>query len=550
MRFVIILSAILAFGCTSNAEHTIDEAARLVAESDPDGAAEVIRRIYDPEHLDAPLAARYALAVGRIHDDRGEALTEDSLLLGAYDYYHGQGADGNNCKMQSTVLAAKYRWWNGEKPQAYEMLEQALDSYCESGDKESAIAVLRTLSTLAERDSDFARCDRYLTQLAEIDSANREMAFIYRYNLGLNKYYLDDPNAARDILSDLDKAAAVGDSAFYYTYFLRSYADIVSDIGDQAEAIALQTRALEHFAGRDSAEESLSYASLARYHLLSGDLETSRRYLLRAEETADETILGDLSYAGYYRILHILLDYASTGGFDFKELALFVNDLQAKAEDRRKITDAKKAANRWLAERSMAQTIDRQRIQIVLLCTAFATAITIILSILLLRRRKRLLKEKTEEIETMRRLVNESQQASASKDDRFFKKILLQQLGIIRMAAANPTTANQELIKRMTAIADRKIEVKTLLDWEDLYRTIDYIYDGFHAGLQARFGDILNEKEIQLCCLLRANFSTKEIAIVTQQSVRTVYQRKTVVRQKLHVEEKGDIVDYLSEVSE
>ncbi|MBR2497387.1 MAG: hypothetical protein IKB63_03410 [Parabacteroides sp.] len=60
---------------------------------------------------------------------------------------------------------------------------------------------------------------------------------------------------------------------------------------------------------------------------------------------------------------------------------------------------------------------------------------------------------------------------------------------------------------------------------------------------------LLNEKEIQLCCLLKANFSTKEISIVTQQGIRTVYQRKTVIRQKLGIEEKGDIAEYLSTLS-
>jgi hypothetical protein len=45
---------------------------------------------------------------------------------------------------------------------------------------------------------------------------------------------------------------------------------------------------------------------------------------------------------------------------------------------------------------------------------------------------------------------------------------------------------------------------------------------------------------------LKANFSTKEISIVSGQGVRTVYQRKSVIRQKLGMEEKGDIVEFLS----
>ena len=114
------------------------------------------------------------------------------------------------------------------------------------------------------------------------------------------------------------------------------------------------------------------------------------------------------------------------------------------------------------------------------------------------------------------------------------------------MAASNPTAANQELIKRMTAIANKEVEVDALLNWADLYKTIDYIYEDFYTHLKGKHGNLLNEKEIQLCCLLRANFSTKEISIVTGQGVRTVYQRKTVIRQKLGMEEKGDIVEWVS----
>ena len=155
------------------------------------------------------------------------------------------------------------------------------------------------------------------------------------------------------------------------------------------------------------------------------------------------------------------------------------------------------------------------------------------------------MEEKAEELEAMRKLIAESQQNTEQKDDRFFKRILLQQLGVIRMVASHPTSANQELIKRMTESVDGEVPVDSLLNWKDLYQTIDYIYEGYYTRLTKAYGDVLNEKEIQLCCLLKANFSTKEISIVTQQGVRTVYQRKTVIRQKLGMEEKGDITAFL-----
>ena len=82
--------------------------------------------------------------------------------------------------------------------------------------------------------------------------------------------------------------------------------------------------------------------------------------------------------------------------------------------------------------------------------------------------------------------------------------------------------------------------------WKRDCQTIDYIYEGFYTRIKQKYGDLLNEKELQLCCLLKANFSTKEISIVSSQGVRTVYQRKSVIRQKLGMEEKGDIVEFLS----
>ena len=98
------------------------------------------------------------------------------------------------------------------------------------------------------------------------------------------------------------------------------------------------------------------------------------------------------------------------------------------------------------------------------------------------------------------------------------------------------------MLRLMRDIANNDVAIDSLLDWDSLYRTIDYVYDNYYSSLKEKYGTVLNEKEIQLCCLLRANFSTKEISIVTRQGVRTVYQRKTVIRQKLGIKEKGDIV--------
>jgi hypothetical protein len=249
---------------------------------------------------------------------------------------------------------------------------------------------------------------------------------------------------------------------------------------------------------------------------------------------------------GYMELLKSIMNYATNKRINMIEWANFVNSLQERASIKQAITDAKEENNRLLIERNLKLTIEKQRTQLILIYTGISLAILIAGLIFYYQKRKQQMEEKEEELETLRQLITESQQHTGIKDDRFFKRIMLQQLGIIRLAASNPTTANQELIRRMSEIVDGQVPVDSLLNWEDLYHTIDYIYEGFYTRIKEQYGELLNEKEIQLCCLLKANFSTKEISIVSSQGVRTVYQRKTVIRQKLGMEEKGDIVEFLS----
>ena len=121
---------------------------------------------------------------------------------------------------------------------------------------------------------------------------------------------------------------------------------------------------------------------------------------------------------------------------------------------------------------------------------------------------------------------------------------MLQQLGIIKTIVSIPTEANQHLLSRLMALNENK--ANALIDWQRIFQMIDLVYDGFYTQLNDRYSHILNDKEIKLCCLLKANFSTKEINMLTRQSLQTIYQRKTQIRQKLSIPEADDILLHLS----
>ena len=178
----------------------------------------------------------------------------------------------------------------------------------------------------------------------------------------------------------------------------------------------------------------------------------------------------------------------------------------------------------------------------------------IILAVLLIgayarhRYRQRIVRlaEAEERIDTLSRMLEEAQQAT-DKDDAFFKRILLQQLGVIRLVANTPTAQNQALLRRLAELGNDQVPVEELIVWEDLYPIIDRLYNRFHTRLKDRYGSLLTDKEIQTCCLLCAGFSTKEIGVITHQSASSIYVRKTSIRRKLGVPEGADIVGFVNE---
>ena len=162
------------------------------------------------------------------------------------------------------------------------------------------------------------------------------------------------------------------------------------------------------------------------------------------------------------------------------------------------------------------------------------------------RQRIARLAEAEERIDTLSRMLEEAQQAT-NEDDAFVKRMLLQQLGVIRLVANTPTAQNQALLRRLAELGNDQVPVEELIVWEDLYPLIDRLYNRFHTRLKERYGSLLTDKEIQTCCLLCAGFSTKEIGVITHQSAPSIYVRKTSIRRKLEMPEGADIVAFVNE---
>lgn len=84
------------------------------------------------------------------------------------------------------------------------------------------------------------------------------------------------------------------------------------------------------------------------------------------------------------------------------------------------------------------------------------------------------------------------------------------------------------------------------MNWDQFYKYIDLSFDGFYSKLAKEY-PTLNEKKLQLCCMLMAGFKTDEIAAIWMNSVFSVHKYKTNVRKKINAQEGADIIAFLSE---
>lgn len=484
----------------------------------------------------APIDYGQILDEAESRANKAKSLSEDTLLCEALCYYQTLEPKDSTRLLQATILTAYHYWWKGEKEKANNLLEPLAVS--------NKMA-LKALLDLSSKNYDYEAGYKYLSRIME-DST--EQNFYNRQALATLNFYMNRPDECERLFDNIEQYIVTPyDSVLYWKRVLPNKADIFSDYGKNDKAIEIHTHVLNHFMGKDSIRVAVSYASLARYYLLQNNIKKAEEYMLLSREFTSEKLNNNLTMSSYKKFLESILLYAKDKRISMIEWADFINKLEDNTIKKQAITNAKEENNRRLTERNLKLTIEKQRTQIILTYVGIVLIILTILGIAYHRKKKHQQIEKEEELEALRQLVSESQVQTEQKDDRFFKRILLQQLGVIKMASANPTTANLELLKRMKTITNQEVNVDSLLNWNDLFNSIDYIYDGFYTSLTNKYGSILNDKEIQLCCLLKANFSTKEISVVTQQSVRTVYQRKSTIRQTLKMPEAEDIVTFLSD---
>ena len=547
----------------------IDTAEELLYSS-RDTAELLIRQVERPERLDDEHLAKYWFVICDLHANSMQSLSEDSMICWASEYYRTQWEEEHGDARHmilSGLDEAMYFWWNGDKARTQEVLQRQkkyADEVAEqSGEHLWQVIVLRVSAEIAMRDYDYEHVREYTETLIGLDNGKAihldEVERVYNA-LAIVYFSLGEYDKMEKCFEKAIAQAA--DSAFIVNVVRRNYADLLGEIGQTDRAIKMLEDLTEEYRQADSWLQVESLYSLSRLWLNKGDKQRAERYMREVEELFakyKESAEFDPAAEAAFLAHRQVLEYAQKGSYHCFPLVQYNNHWSEADYVRYRVAEAKERSIRDLRERNLYLTISRQRQMIVIIMLFFVTLGGILLFVYLYRRRQRLLLEKEEEIETLRGIINKGQTDKVPSDQvgstkkADVRKLMLQQLGVIKTIAGTPTEANQQLLARLMALNEET--ANALIDWQSIYQTIDLVYDGFYTRLRDKYGNVqgsnvqgtkeqrplLNEKELQLCCLLKADFSTKEINMLTRQSLQTIYQRKTQVRQKLNLPEAEDI---------
>ena len=530
-------------GCNHKEYNKILKAESLM-ENNRDSAMLLLNEVTQIELLPDSLQALYWLCIANIHANNHQSLVEDSLILKSANYYEKlyKTENGNiNQILEDRYIKARslcilYYWWNNEKEKVEQLSEEIINEAKEKGNIASLITALR-ISSIVMFDYDYNKVLNYSEELLQIktQSAIHHDEYSRIYNgMAIASYYIGDYSRMKNYFEK--SINNTNDSAFVWQIAYRNYADLLGEIGEHDKAISMHEELVEKYITTNDFHLTASYFSLSRLYLLKKKIPLAIDYIEKAKQAPlyDEYLESHPSVKAMLLAYEQTLNYIQNGTYSITELAALLNKIEENQDKQQLILQAKERSKRDLHERNLQLTISKQKQAIALISLVFFISIVATFSLLINDKRKRLIIEKEERAENIQRLLNEaltSQENTAGS----IKKMMLQQLGVIKTLASNPTQDNQQMLNRLLSIDENS--VNTLLNWDSLYQSIDYAYNGYYSKLVQQYGHLLNTREIQLCCLLKAQFSTKEINILTKQSLQTIYQRKSQIRAKLGVNE-------------
>lgn len=524
----------------------LDEAERYLP-LQPDSASAALEHIHFPGKLTGKEKADYWFLHAQSRRNSNRSYVNDSLLKQSIAFY--VSANDSLRSQNAYRLEAQRQEWMGNHQTADSLYRKAIQYAPSGGIKPWALydkLIMLHGNHINPKDYPLARA--YARQLLAISTTPDWLAHAY-YQLAVN-YNFEGLHP---------------DSAIYYThkclenvrilpererpFYLSNCANMIGL--DAQEALSLLREAIRINPSLEcsaTCTQGYIYLSISRPDSALLCYQTAIKLY---EKQFARTNKGYPTLHNSLTTLYACASYASRSG-DIRVKDFIYNDSIQMASNRlRLINEENQELQQNLRGEQLHLELRQQRLRSIFAIFLCVSALIGTIAFIYIHRRKQRWIASEEKIEALELIVEQAQANTSEEpapDGAFFRRILLKQLGMIRLIASTPTNANQDLLRQFNKIGQDTDTSGSLLVWEELYPIIDASYSGFYTKLANGFGHQLNEKEIQLCCLLRAGFTTKEINVVTGQSLSTIYHRKIDIRRKLELDETGALSGFLMHI--
>ncbi|MDL2222405.1 hypothetical protein LJC35_07640 [Parabacteroides sp. OttesenSCG-928-N08] len=539
----ILLTLLLLSSCAKSGSGNVSQAMAFLEER-PDSAYILLKEVEYNRLSDEKEKADYILAHALANLRMGRSLVTDTLLPQAMRFYNITGDTAAYIK--ASVAQGHHLRALERKGEAFELI----DSLSSVMPKEQQKILNQELLGFTFLDNDFDRSLSIIERQIEL-SSNEEDRFDFEIKKITPLIVLGsstDAVALCDSLFALPSAPEIGSNEWIYMRI--NYAAALGERRETApDAIAVFEEVFELLG--DAPAESLldMYIPMVNLQLNAGNIEGANRYLALIDKSDGEILLKDPVAASYLDFLKIVLGYERSGVLSLSRLSNVAhslrsvnNDLEMKRGER---DDALEAAYD-LSRNNYRLTIKQQRMWLIIILVVLGASVALVSFALLLQRRRRRLIDAEERIETLEELLKAVNNPATDEKQGLLKRLLLQQLGIIKSFAESPTSQNQDALRKISNIGYSDTPIDALVRWEDLYPVIDELFDNIHQRLLNEYPNLFSEREIQIISLIRAGFSTKEIGVLLQQTSNSIYVSKTAIRKKLGLLPKEDIMDCLT----
>lgn len=544
IRYIIIL--IVFVSCNSSKEKSLILSDKMLKKN-PVQALAILDSLENSDSLDEEEQLHLVWNRALAHQALGMSLAEDEQLPEAIAYYREEV----DKRADSYLLEASYLNWTGKEADAIKAIDKGLTNIVDSTKR---VQLLALEAGIFEHQREYKKAIEMLKKALGYDLPKREQALL-NYKLGLNLSLLGDRQSEHFYGKSIQLATENGDTVIACE-FLRNYADYLANNGQYRRSNDMFYQICRMMP--QLAELSVIQIAMAGNYINLHRLDSARicnDKAIKSDIELEAQGFADISRRAVLELERCLLDYANGKTISYVDFARYCDSITVDMQAKENTLARRQETKNRLKLVNQELKLDQQRMGWMLSVAVLLLIGGVMVGYLYHRNRVQRLAEAEDRIDTLTRMLAEAQTSTTAgektpktDDDAFFKKILLQQLGIIRMVANAPTNQSQALLKRISGISDGKIPTDSLLVWSDLYPVIDRLYDNFHTRLTEQYGNALTQKEIQISCLLCAGFSTKEIGVITQQSDATIYVRKTSIRKKIGAAEGQDIVACMNSV--